>query len=186
MPTIDIEALEKEAAEEEEAAERAKLPEDAQRAYAAIERRDRAREVRQAEEKKGRELDMAIRLKAARASVGKRHLVAGVDLVSFFKPEAMPPAEHIPGNGVLIIRSPDPARVDAANAEIEHKKRPMSQILTDLLCESTIDPDVQKDPAAGTLLRAFCEAYPNAATLAGDEVYKLGGAKVKADKRGRT
>jgi len=186
MPTIDIEALEREAAEEEAAAEKAKLPEDVEKAYAIIERRDRAREIRQTEEKKGRDVDMAVRLKVARAGAGKRHLVAGVDLVSFFKPEATPPPEQIPGNGVLIIRSPDPARVDAANAEIEHKKRPMSQILTDLLCENTIDPDVQANPAEGIKLRAFCEAFPNAATLAGDEVYKLGGAKVKADKRGRT
>ncbi len=184
MPTIDIEALENEAAEEEAAAAAVKLTDDEQRIAAALARREKAREARAAADKARRDIDMAARLKAAAAMAGKRYLVRGVDLVSFFQSDAVPPIEQIPGHGVLIIRSPEPARFDVANAEIEHKKRPMSAILSDLLCESVIDPDVVKDPAEGMRLRAFCDAYKGAATLAGDEVYKLGGAKGKADKRG--
>lgn len=182
---IDIEALEAEAAAEEAAASAVKLSEDEQRAAAAIARFAKAREERAAAEKSRRGLDLAAREKRARAAYPKQ-LVKGVDLVDLFPLGSSPSAEQLPGGGVIVVRSPDPQRLKSFHTEVEHKARPVADIYADLLCESTVDPDPQKDAAAGVLLRAFCDAYPGAAIGAGDVVAKLGGSKAQADKRGRS
>lgn len=181
---IDIDALEKEAADAEAAAKASELTEAEQRAVKALGRRNKAREDKVLAEKARRDLDRAAREAKAAAAAGKQYLVKGIDLIADCFTDVAPPAEQLPGNGVIVIRSPDRGRFNAANNDIEHKRRPMAEILIDLLVEHVIDPDVD-EPGAGAHLRAFCEAYPGAGMMAGDEVYKLGGMKAKADKRGR-
>lgn len=184
MPTIDIEALEKEAAAEEEQASAAKLTPDEERAVTAIARRDKAREERAANEAARREIDMTARVAVAKAAIGSRAMVKGIDLVSLFPLGEAPPMAQLPGNGVIVVRSPEAARMKAFHAEAEAKKRPLADLFSDIVIESTIDPD-PKDPTQGMKLRAFCDAYPGAAIGAGDQVAKLGGSKAQADKRGR-
>lgn len=181
---LDIEALEKEALAEEEQASAAKLTPDEERASVAIARRDKAREERASAESARREIDMAGRVAVARAAIGSRAMVKGIDLVSLFPLGEAPPMVQLPGNGVIVVRSPEPARMKALHAEAEAKRRPLADIFSDLVIDSTIDPD-PKDPTQGMKLRAFCDAYPGAAIGAGDIVAKLGGSKAQADKRGR-
>lgn len=186
---IDIEALEREAAEEEAAAEKVKLSDEERRVQAAISRRDKAREERSAAERERRALDLAGREAAARKLVGKGVLVKGVDLLALFPLGEEPAKDLVPGNGVIIVRSPPPGKGPGTmaefNREYEHRKQEVEDLYTTLLTENTIDPDVKKDQGEGAKLLAFCEHYPNAAIGAGDVVAKLGGARIRADKRGR-
>ncbi len=180
---LTIDELERQAAEAEAAAAAVELSEEERRRAAAMARLEHAREAKRSAEKRRRDIDRIAREEKARAEAGKRYLVRGLDLVDPFPPGAAPPIEHLPGGGVIIIRSPERERFNAANADIEHKKRPMADILTDLLLDCVIDPD-PKAPGEGARLRAFCETYGGAALTAGHECYNLGGGKVQADKRG--
>lgn len=182
---IDIKALEEEvrAAEQDTAA--AALTDEEKKVVALLERKRRALEERAAEERSRREVEMARRERAARAVLGSTVLVKAVDIVSLFEVGYVPPREQLPGGGVVVVRSPLPSRMDAFYADIEMKRRSLPAIYADLLCEHVVDPDVQRDAAAGALLRAFCDAYQPASIAIGDEVAKLGGSKAKADKRGR-
>src|SRR5512147_2513203 len=183
---VTIEELERQAAEAEAAATSIGLSEEERRRAAAVARIEKARETRRMAEKARRDLDRVEREEKARTSAAGRYLVRAIDLVDLFRPGASPPVEQLPGGGLLVIRSPERVRLNAANADIEHKRRPMTDILTDLLVGTNpsdscvVDPDLAA-PGEGAKLRAFCERYGGAATLAGDECYKLGGGKAQAD-----
>ena len=82
---------------------------------------------------------------------------------------------------MIIVRSPLPEKQAAVSREMEAKKRPVEQILTDLVIDSTIDP-APLDVEAGAVLRAFFGAYPGAGANAGNIVLELGGLRQKADK----
>lgn len=179
-----IEQLEADALAEELAAKKLELSEGEQRTAAAVARLQKAREEKAAAEKTRRGIDLATRERAARSIAGTRYLVKGVDLVDLFPLGAAPDVSQLPGGGVIIVRSPEPARLKSFHTEVEHKARPVADIYGDLLCESVVDPNPQ-DPAHGAKLRAFIDAYPGAAIGAGDHVAKLGGSKSAADKRGR-
>lgn len=183
---IDVAALEAEAKEAEQAERAADLSEDEQRAATAIARREKAIEGRAAAEKTRRVLDMAIRERRARDALGAKVPVKGIDLVDYFPLGKAPPVEQLPGGGVIIARCPPPDRLKTFQSEAEHRgNKQLADIFTDLVCESTVDPDPAKDSAGGAILRAFCENYPAAASQAGTEIVRLGGAKAQADKRGR-
>lgn len=182
---LDLKALEAETAALEDAASGAALTEEEKAAVAILERRQKALETKAAEDKARRMIDMATRERAAKSRVAAGVLVKAVDLVALFEVGYVPAAELLPGGGVVVVRSPVPARMDQFYADLEHKKRTLPAIYGDLLCEHVIDPDTAKDLGAAATLRAFCDNYQPAAIAAGDEVAKLGGSKLKADKRGR-
>lgn len=180
-----IEQLEADAAAAEQAAEAAKLSPEEQRAQQAIARIEKAREEKAAADRARRAALLVEREARARASAGTRFLVKGIDVVDLFPLGTVPAGLQFPGDGVIIVRSPEPERMNSASAEIEHKKRPMSAIMADLLIDSTIDPD-PRDPMHGAKLRAFFDTFTNAATQAGSVVLELGGMKSRGDKRGRS
>ena len=180
MATIDLKALEAEALAEEAAAKVVELSADEKAAHFFLERRAKAQEERAAAEQKRREVDAGGRELVARQVAGGRYLVRAVDLVSFFPFGQAPPADKLPGGGVIVVRNPTPERQEAMTREVEAKKKTMDQILVDLAIDCTIDP---KDDA---LTRTFFEAYPGAGTNTANVVLELGGLRQKADKRGRS
>jgi hypothetical protein len=182
--TIDIAALEAQVTAEEAAATAAELSEDERRAAELVARLNKAREDKAAADKTRRASDLTVREATARGVAGPRYLVRGIDLVDFFPLGTAPAPAQLPTGGVIIVRSPEPDRLNDAVSDIEHKRRPLGTILADLLCASVVDPD-GADSAIGAAIRAFCDAYPGAATQAGDAVLQLGGMKSRSDKRGR-
>lgn len=182
--SLDLEAMEKEAADEEAAARAEALTPDEQRQAGVLARLAKAREERAAAARVRRANDLGTREAKARGVVPAGVLVKGIDLYELFPLGEAPPAEHFPGAGVIIVRSPIADRLKSFHAETEHKKRPLADIFTDLICDSLVDPDPAKE-GAGAKVRAFFETYPGAAIGAGDMVAKLGGSKAAVDKRGR-
>ena len=182
---IDIAALRARAEAAEQKANAAALTSDEQEIEAVLAREANAIEKAAAAAKTRRGFDLAERESAAREKAPRGVLVKGIDLFDFFQFGEAPDPALMPGGGVIVVRSPEPARFMASQTEFEHKKRALATIFADLLCEHTVYPDVAKDPAEGMKLRAFCDAYPGAATAGGDVVAKLGGSKAVQDKRGR-
>lgn len=179
-----IEALRAKLAEEKKIAEaRALTPDEREEAdlLAGIEA---AREEAAAADAARRAADMAARVDVARAKAAGDYLVAGVDVVRLFPLGSAPPAEQLPGKGVIVVRSPKPEAVDRLNRDFEAKIKPLAAMMIELLCESVVDPD----PASteGITLRGFSERYPEAAAQAANKARELGGAKVAQDKRGRS
>jgi len=183
---MDLQALEAQVAAEEAAALTAALSDEEQRKAALLGRLTKAREERAAAARTRRGLDLADRESKARTVVPAGVLVKGIDLYELFPLGEAPPAEHFPGAGVIIVRSPVSDRLKAFQTEAEHKKRPLADIFTDLICDSLVDPDPAKDAGAGAKVRGFFETYAGAAVGAGDIVAKLGGSKAAVDKRGRS
>ena len=180
MAPIDLKALQAEAEAEEAAAKVVELSDVEKEAHAYLERRAKAKEDRAAAEQKRREVDAGGRELVAEKAAAGRYLVRAVDLVSFFPFGQAPPADRLPGGGVIVVRNPTPERQEAMTREVEAKKKTMDQILVDLAIDCTIDP---KDDA---LTRTFFEAYPGAGTNTANVVLELGGLRQKADKRGRS
>ena len=127
-------------------------------------------------------MDGYARLDAAKAK-HPRSLLAVVDLVALFPLGTAPAGAQLPGRGVIVIRNPEPKVVDFVNREVEAKSKGLAAIMTEVLCSCVVDPDPSS--ADGVTLRAFCEAYPDAASQAAQRARELGGAKAAADKRGR-
>ncbi len=180
-----IEELRAEAEAEEAKAKSTALTEDEAEEAALVARASAAKEVMAAASKARRVLALAAKVRSAKALQGPRVLVKGIDLVDLFPAGESPDPDTMPGKGTIVVRSPAPEAMKKMHAEAEHKVRPVADILTDLLCGSTIDPDASSDMAAGALLRCFCEAYPGAALGAAGHVTELGGSKAAADKRGK-
>ena len=185
MATIDLTALLAEAEAEEKAAGAVELSEEEKAAHLLLERRAKAREARAALGKARREVEGGLREAAARTAAGGRYLVRAIDLVDFFPFGEAPSDDRLPTGGVIVVRSPLPEKQAAVSREMEAKKRPVEDILRDLVIESTVDP-APLDVEAGALLSAFFGAYPGAGANAGNIVLELGGLRQKADKRGRS
>ncbi len=183
---IDIAALKARADAAEARATATALSAEEQEIESTLAREANAIEKAAAAAKTRRGFDLAERETAARDKAPRGVLVKGIDLFDFFQFGEAPDPALMPGGGVIVVRSPEPARFMASQTEFEHKKRAIASIFADLLCEHTVFPDVAKDAAEGMKLRAFCDAYPGAATAGGDVVAKLGGSKAQADKRGRS
>lgn len=182
-PVNRLETLRR-AAEEAEAKAKAKaLNSDEAEESAYHERIAKANEEAAAADRIRRANDGKAREMAAETTAAGRYLVAAVDLVECFSLGKAPPVEKLPTGGVIIVRSPEPEASDTFTREYEHKKRPLSDIFADLLCASVVDP--KPDSPDGAKLRAFCDAFKDAAIDAGATVRKLGGAKAREDKRGR-
>lgn len=180
MAAIDLKALQAEAEAEEAAAKVVELSDVEKEAHAYLERRAKAKEDRAAAEQKRREVDAGGRELVAEKAAAGRYLVRAVDVVSFFPFGQAPPADRLPGGGVIVVRNPTPQRQEAMTREVEAKKKTMDAILVDLAIDCTIDPT--DDP----LVRTFFEAYPGAGTMAANVALELGGMRQKADKRGRS
>jgi hypothetical protein len=180
---IDLAALEAEALEAEVIADAIRLTEDEERAASLFDRLAAAKASAAAKAKAKRDIDLATREQDAAARLGRKVLVKGIDLVSYFPPGKVPPPEHLPGGGVIVVRNPAPRALGEFHAEVEHKKRSLAAIYADLLCPHVVDPPPESTEEHARL-RAFCEAYEGAAIAAGDEVAKLGGSRARADKRG--
>lgn len=148
-----------------------------------------AREDKAANDRTRRMLDGKAREKIAVAAAAGKYLVRAVDIIDLFPVDVKAPdPKTLPGNGVIIVRSPPTQPRDMLGdffREIEHKQRSMPEIYADLVVASTVDPDVAKDDVKGAVLRAFCEAYSGACIKVGDQVSELGGLRSKSDKRGR-
>lgn len=185
MAKIDLTALLAEAEAAEAAEKAAELSEEQKAAHIALERRAKAREGEAAKKKAAREVDGGTREAEARKAAGGRYLVRAIDLVDFFPFGEAPSDDRLPTGGVIVVRSPLPEKQAAVSREMEAKKRPVEDILRDLVIESTVDP-VPLDVEAGALLSAFFGAYPGAGANAGNIVLELGGLRQKADKRGRS
>lgn len=181
---IDLVALLAETEAEEKASKAVELTEEEKAAHLLLERRSKAREERATAEKARREVDGGTREAIARKAAAGRYLVRAVDLVDFFPFGEAPSTDRLPGGGVIIVRSPEPARQETMTREMEVKKRPVEAILIDLLVDSIVDPS-PLDVEASALIRPFFEAYLGAATNAANVVLELGGLKQTQDKRGR-
>lgn len=122
---------------------------------------------------------------ARKAAAGK-HLVKYFDLAELL-PDADP--EKLPGEGMLVVRSPATVPVDALGQfyrEIEAHERPHTDIYVDLVCSSVVYPDLSNQET-GMLFRNFLESsvgHGTAMTI-GDVVSTLGGVRGKRTKRGR-
>lgn len=179
---LTIEELEKEAALAQQRAKAAELSEDEKRIKAALDQTAAAEEAERAAEKVRRDIDAAGRERRARRAAGSRYLVAAVDVISLFPPGKAPPSDHLPGNGVVIVRSPDRERVNRTTADHEAGKA-HAEVLSELAMDCVVDPDLT-EPGIGARFRAFCDTYGGAAMGIGSAAFTLGGAKAKADKRG--
>lgn len=123
---------------------------------------------------------------AARKVAAGRYLVKYFDLAALL-PEA--PPEKLPGEGMLVVRSPPTVPVDALAQfyrEVEAAERSHVDIYADLVCESVVYPDIS-NPAAGEFFRSFIESSIGRGTAmgVGDAVTALGGVRGKRTKRGR-
>lgn len=122
----------------------------------------------------------------ARKVAGGRYLVKYFDLAALL-PEADP--ERLPGEGVLVVRSPPTAPVDALAVfyrEVEAGERSHVDIYTDLVCASVVVPNIANQET-GALFRNFLESSIGRGTAMGigDAVTTLGGVRGKKTKRGR-
>lgn len=180
-----IEELEAEAAAEEAAMRAEALTEEQHREVAALQRRQEAREERAANLKKKRALDLAVKEREARTRVPPSTLLKGIDLLDLFPLGESPPVEKLPGNGLIVVRHAPQEVLAAFHREAEAKTKSLVEIYTEVLVASCIDPDSRSDATVATHMRAFCEAFGGAAVGAGEIAVRLGGAKLKADKRGR-
>ncbi len=125
----------------------------------------------------------ALEVEASRAALAGKYLVTFFDLGELL-PKADP--SLLPGGGVLVLRSPPAGAVATFHRELEAKAKSIPEIYTDLVCVSTVYPDLTDD-ATGAGFRAFFESSlgTGASTRVGDAVTDLGGIRIKATKRGR-
>jgi multidrug efflux pump subunit AcrA (membrane-fusion protein) len=126
-----------------------------------------------------------LKAEAAKAAGGK-YLVDYFDLGALL-PDVDP--DKLPGEGVLIVRSPPTSPVDALAhfyRELEAKEHSLVDIYTDLVCASVVVPNVMEH-ATGMMFRNFLESSIGRGTAIqiGDAVTSLGGARNKQTKRGR-
>lgn len=168
----------------ETAAKARELSDEEKEIARLVEREREAKEAAAAADVVRRTNDLAMRRAAAEAKAEGRYLVAGIDLIKLFPLGNAPPAEKLPGRGVIIIREPSPEAYNRFTSEIELKRQAHGVLFADLLCGCLEDPSPESPE--GAALVAFCARYPGAAIGAGDVASKLGGARVQADKRGRT
>lgn len=181
---MDLATLRKQVEAEEAAAKEAELTPDEVEAAALTARLEKAKSDKLVAMKARRALQLSELERTARAKqVGKGVLVKGIDLLSTFPFGIHPDLDAMPNAGLIVVRSPTQARYAAAAREIEAKERSMVEIAADLALEHIVVPDLKND-TEGMLARAFFEAYPGSGNSVGNEVYDLGGAKVKVDKRG--
>lgn len=180
-----IEELQAEVLAAEAEARASALTEEEAAEFALLARRQEAKEALAAAARARRAGRLVAAERAARGRVPARVLVKGVDLVDLFPLGVAPDEKALPGEGVIVVRSATPEALKTFHREAEAKEKPLADLYADMLCECTVEPDVAKDQNAGALLRAFCEAYPGAAIGAGEVAVRLGGSKIKADKRGR-
>lgn len=180
-----LEDLRAETEAEEAASKASQLTADEIETALLLERKAIAAESRATAEKRRRAIEMVRREKAAKSACrDARAILGAIDLVALFPAGKAPDAETMPGKGVLVLRSPPSDVLKTFQTEVEHKARPLADIYADMVAQSVVDPDVETDKTAGSVLRAFCEAYPNACLAIGDVAAKLGGSRMAADKRG--
>lgn len=117
---------------------------------------------------------------AARAG---KYLIRFVDLAALL-PDADP--DDLPGNGVLVVRSPPQGAVGAFHRELEAKTKLLPEVYTDLLCVSTVYPDLTNE-VAGIEFRGFFASSlgEGSSSVVGDVVTDLAGIRGKTVKRGR-
>jgi hypothetical protein len=145
-------------------------------------------EAARAAEKAARQI-RGMKLEAEeRKKAGGRYLVRAVDLAALL-PDADPAS--LPGEGVIVVRSA-PAQPDALGdflAELEKHDRSHPDIFLDLVCASTVYPDVGPNagPGVGERFRAFFESSIGRGTVlhVGDQVSDLSGVRARRVKRGR-
>ncbi len=143
--------------------------------------------------------DMAARLGAAEQRAAGRYLVGAVNILRCFPVGTLVDVALLPGKGVVLLKEPTAEAYHTATREHEAKVQAVGVIYTALLCgaggqppcllDERESPPQQEDEervVAVTLLRSFCARYPGAATVIGDAAMGLGGARGRADKRGRT
>lgn len=141
---------------------------------------------RQASEKAQRAIRGAELEAEARKAAAGRYLVQFFDLAALL-PEAE--QEKLPGEGVLVVRSPPTSPVDALAQfyrEVEAKERSLVDIYSDLVCASVVVPNVGNHEI-GMGFRNFLESSVGRGTAIpiGDAVTSLGGVRSKQTKRGR-
>ena len=140
--------------------------------------------------------ELTMRLAAAEVRAAGRYLVGAVNVLRCFPVGTRIDVDALPGRGVLVLREPTAEAFHTATRENEAKVQPHGVIYAQLLCGSCGQPpcllDERADPKddgewanAVTRLNAFCARYPGAALIIGDAAMGLGGARAKADKRGR-
>lgn len=136
-----------------------------------------------ADEKKARELRGLVLEGEARKKSGGKYQVKAIDIAKLL-PDIDPAT--LPGDGVIVVRSPLPGSWATFLREQEHKARDLPDICADLVCESTVFPDVSAS-GAGERYRVFWESALGCGTVVtvADDVAALGGAAAKQAKRGR-
>lgn len=165
---------------------KAALSEEEQEQLKLIAQLAEAKAERLAAEKAQRALrGIALEGEARKVASGK-YLVKFYDLARHW-PDIEP--EKLPGEGILILRSPPTMPVDVLGQfyrEVEAKEKSQPDCYIDLVCACVVYPDVSKHDV-GMAFRNFLEssiAKASAASI-GDEAIALGGLLVKQTKRGR-
>ena len=121
---------------------------------------------------------------AARKVAAGRYLIKGISLVDLLA-EADP--KDLPGNGVIVVRSPPTEPRDCLAdymAEAEQHERPLPDITIDhLVIPSIVFPDIETDAS----IRQFFDSTrgKGSAITVGNAVTALGGMAQRQAKRGR-
>lgn len=173
--------LEAELARELEAAKAAELtPAEAARAR-ALARLTEAKAARREAQHTRRELAGMPLEAAARKEAKGQYLVRFFNLGDLL-PDA-PPEVTIPGDGAIVLRSPEPTWRSAFERDVE-AKIPLGTCFTDLVCLCTVKPDLAHGQE-GLLFRKFLESTIGSGCAApiGAAVLELGGARSAETKR---
>lgn len=187
-PIDDIDAQEADLAARETAATLS--PEEEVRAAKLAAFADRKAALAVTERRK-RALLGAIAEASAKKDAGGRYLVKFVDLGTILA-DADP--STLPGEGVLVIRSPPTEPIDVLaqfTREHEANERPLPDLMIDMLLPSIVRPETslvtEEGRLAGMKLRNFFESTigKGAAITVGNEVSRLGGMRAAQVKRGR-
>jgi len=177
---IEIEALEAEAVAAEAAAKAAEPSPLERRRIEAMERTQAAKEQAAQSEMRKRAPVIAAKERAILKDLEPGALVKGLDLYSYFPLGAKP--SPMPACGFIVVRNPDPAAAKGTHAAVEAREKSAAEIAVDLIVSTTQHPTVGEDAVA---MRAFLDAFPDAALLIAGEVRALGGAKSRERPRGR-
>lgn len=191
MPTIELDDIKAAiAAAQAEAEAEALTPEETERAKALAQLADAKAALFAS--RKARRLIAGTKAEADAKRVAAGHyLVKFIDLGTMLA-EADP--KTLPGDGVLVVRSPPTEPVDVLAVfatDFEARERPLPDLIVDLLLQSIVyPPNDLKTPeglAQGAALRSFFESSvgKGAGVTAGGEVQALGGSNRKEAKRGR-
>lgn len=168
-------------------ADAVKLSAEEREIAALIDEEEQAKRDERAALSDRRRIGLKGREDAARAKAGKAYLVRGVDMIDYLPPEC--DLADVPNEGLFVVRSPTKAAYAAMQSAMESKVQTQAEFAADLVCASTVDPDVSGPDAGGALgiaLRNFVDdpRFAGAVIQMANVITDLNGTKIKEAKRG--